>query len=87
MLAALRLAVPVVDPIVTVVADPAKFTVATLAFIRLKVVAVVVKDPPLTAIFPFNTESLSVTVPISAAPKILRLPTVKLAYDVATTLP
>jgi len=41
--------VPVEAAIVRAVASPAKLTVAAVAFIRLKVVAVVVKSPPLTA--------------------------------------
>ena len=62
---ALRIVVvPVVEPIVTAVPAPAKFTVAALALIKLNVAAVVVKSPPLTARSPVIVTSLpKVNVP------------------------
>ena len=51
----LNVTVPVAAPMLIVVAAPARFTVVASVLIKLNVVAVVVKSPPLTAKSPVNT--------------------------------
>ena len=62
-------AVPVVAPIVKVVAAPRTLPVVTVAFSRLKVVAVEVRSPPLIAMSPVNVAggvTLNAVAPVSA---------------------